>query len=363
MSNPGAAGLIMTDLGDQRKNMGWPGRGLGVYVGMVDRRTCGAGILFSCAVLAFLPLTGAQSVRADPVCDDATVPVGFPCESSFFPICDGTCPTGQFCSAGDGGQTQCTCVVDPFPCDESGFPVCDGECPGGLTCIAEVDPPSCGCEAPPVACEFSTFPVCDGICDPGESCLAGAAGSDCACGPPPACEDAAFPECDGECRDGGQCAPIAGGDQCECLAPACQDSPFPVCDGSCPVDFVCTTPLAGAGGCDCIPCNLVQLPAEVTGFRWSDKIDFTWDPVACATAYNVYREISVRLIDADSDGVADSYGTCFLAGVATTAGADPSSPVSGSTGFYLVTGENASGEGPLGNASNGLPRPNTSPCP
>jgi len=107
----------------------------------------------------------------------------------------------------------------------------------------------------------------------------------------------------------------------------------------------------------------VQVPAEVTDFRWSDKIDFTWDPVACATAYNVYRETGIRLSDADSNGVADSYGTCFLAGVATTAGADPSSPVAGSTGFYLVTGENAAGEGPPGSASNGLPRPNTNPCP
>ena len=31
--------------------------------------------------------------------------------------------------------------------------------------------------------------------------------------------------------------------------------------------------------------------------------------------------------------------------------------------YYLVTGENAHGEGTMGYASNGLPRPNVAPCP
>jgi hypothetical protein len=31
--------------------------------------------------------------------------------------------------------------------------------------------------------------------------------------------------------------------------------------------------------------------------------------------------------------------------------------------YYLVTGQNACGEGTLGTRSNGVPRPNGAPCP
>ena len=106
-----------------------------------------------------------------------------------------------------------------------------------------------------------------------------------------------------------------------------------------------------------------MVPGEVRNVQWLDKIEFAWDPLVCIDVYNVYREVAVRLIDVDSNGVADSYGPCFLPDRLVPQGADPSSPLPGRCNYYLVTGENGSGEGTLGSASNGLARPNTLPCP
>lgn len=100
---------------------------------------------------------------------------------------------------------------------------------------------------------------------------------------------------------------------------------------------------------------------SVTGLVWSSKTQLVWDPQPLAS-YNLYRLSAVSLIDGNGDGVADDYGDCFLPDIASPAGVDVSNPVSGSVHFYLVTAEDATGEGTLGNASNGLERPNLFPC-
>jgi hypothetical protein len=88
----------------------------------------------------------------------------------------------------------------------------------------------------------------------------------------------------------------------------------------------------------------------------SSQTMFTWTPIATATTYNVYRG------DADLlDGT--FYGTCFQSNLASAQFTDMTSPASGKANFYLVTGKKDGIEGLLGFRSNGLVRPNNSPCP
>ena len=67
--------------------------------------------------------------------------------------------------------------------------------------------------------------------------------------------------------------------------------------------------------------------------------------------------------DSDHDGVADDYGMCLQGGLTDPEATDTDTPPTGSAYFYQVTAETSSAEGPMGNASNGLPRPNVFPCP
>lgn len=89
----------------------------------------------------------------------------------------------------------------------------------------------------------------------------------------------------------------------------------------------------------------------------------------CALVYNLYRIVAARLTDVDRNGVADYYGSCFRNGLVAPTATDATVPAPGLTAYYLVTAENlppvpgASGEGTMGTASNGLTRPNLTPCP
>jgi hypothetical protein len=77
----------------------------------------------------------------------------------------------------------------------------------------------------------------------------------------------------------------------------------------------------------------------------------------------VYKVTAPLLHDADDNGLADYYGSCFQPDLPTNSSADAFVPPAGFSGFYLVTAESLLGEGTFGFASNGLERPNTSPCP
>jgi matrixin len=118
------------------------------------------------------------------------------------------------------------------------------------------------------------------------------------------------------------------------------------------------------GGYDLTSPDFVNLPpGEAGNLVFNDATHLAWEALAGALAYNVYRGELGTLVDADKSGAADGYGACLDAGVASAVDTDPSIPADGSGFYYLVTGRNSVGEGSLGQASSGAPRPNTSPCP
>jgi len=88
-----------------------------------------------------------------------------------------------------------------------------------------------------------------------------------------------------------------------------------------------------------------------------------WWKNPCAIWYNVYKITAPRLLDADHDGVAEEYGLCSQPHLDSNQMMDQTSPPPGQTSYYVVTGGNLLGEGSMGYASNGLPRPNVAPCP
>jgi hypothetical protein len=113
--------------------------------------------------------------------------------------------------------------------------------------------------------------------------------------------------------------------------------------------------------CYCIGCINTD-PGSTGGTGWTSRTTMTWEPAACASSYNVYRN-SGGLFDLDRDGAADSYGSCLQSGLSGLEVSDTSSPPAGRSFFYAVSGKSLNGEGSLGYASNGVLRPNPEPCP
>jgi len=106
--------------------------------------------------------------------------------------------------------------------------------------------------------------------------------------------------------------------------------------------------------------------AETT-CRFSTKTTLTWDPVAGATRYNVYRGNVSGLVDVNLDHVPDGgYGTCQNASdpiLTDTTFEDPATPTAGQKGFhYLVSYTSGGVERGLGVNSFGSTRTVT-PCP
>ncbi|HXH28889.1 MAG TPA: matrixin family metalloprotease, partial [Candidatus Polarisedimenticolia bacterium] len=119
-----------------------------------------------------------------------------------------------------------------------------------------------------------------------------------------------------------------------------------------------------AGGYDASSPNFVgRPPGEILNLHLDGLTSLAWDARADAVTYDLYRGGMQTLVDSDHDGVADGYGVCLVNGLVSPATSDSALPAAGSAFFYLVTGRNPAGEGPLGAAGNGLPRPNTQPCP
>jgi hypothetical protein len=72
--------------------------------------------------------------------------------------------------------------------------------------------------------------------------------------------------------------------------------------------------------------------------------------------FHLYRGLVPRLAAGDR-------GACFRANLASPAATDAEIPAAGAPFFYLVTGRNAAGEGPMGTDSAGRARVNATPCP
>jgi hypothetical protein len=145
----------------------------------------------------------------------------------------------------------------------------------------------------------------------------------------------------------------------------CDQNPFPICRfGDCPSvpggppEICIPDPLTGTCFCGPPPCG----PVIDLRFTSNDRLE--WNPLPCAAFYNLYRQTSAGLVDADSDGLADDYGACFRSGLPLPEAFDASSPPLGLFHHYLPTGNDpGTGEGPLGNTSLLNPRPNRTPCP
>lgn len=142
---------------------------------------------------------------------------------------------------------------------------------------------------------------------------------------------------------------------------ACEDSPYPTCMVSCAGNcFPDETALRCA--CGFVWC-LSDAPVRAVTWK-EDKVTLAWWGLCPpASSYNVYRIMATVLPDANHDGVADDYGTCFRSGLTTPEAFDGSRPALGQVLFYQVTAKFGTLEGPMGNASNGSPRQNVGPCP
>ena len=87
-----------------------------------------------------------------------------------------------------------------------------------------------------------------------------------------------------------------------------------------------------------------------------------WQAEAGFDLFNLYRGDFDALGDADGDGAAEDYGACLAENLATPRFVDRETPPPGRGFTYLVTGMTAMGEGSLGVASSGAPRPNVRDC-
>jgi hypothetical protein len=119
------------------------------------------------------------------------------------------------------------------------------------------------------------------------------------------------------------------------------------------VDNVKVT-FSAPNSCISAPCAAaVEPPGEVAAasLLWSGTKDaLSWDPVATASSYRVYRGAGIDLpllLDATPD-------SCLRATTAsTTAGDLAEAPPEGSLLWWLVRAANAGGEGPAGQATSG----------
>ncbi len=197
----------------------------------------------------------------------------------------------------------------------------------GRMVLVPTDPDLCECVPDVLPCELSDPATCDGPCpNAGEVCTVDPTGGPCFCEPPPV---------------------------------LCEDTVAPVCGGSCPPDERCA---ALDTTCECVPCAGI-VPGPIRDVGWSDPGRMTWVDEPCSVAYNTYRLTATSLVDADADGLADDYGTCFQPGLTATVMFDSSPVPSGFANFYLVTGVDSAGEGSMGFNSNLVTRPNRTPCP
>jgi hypothetical protein len=102
--------------------------------------------------------------------------------------------------------------------------------------------------------------------------------------------------------------------------------------------------------------SLYPPPGEVRNERWTGKTILSWDPEGSVGTYEVYRDLLSSL--------PGSFGVCLQSPLTAETATDAASPASGTAWLYLVTARNRLGEeGTKGFRSNGIERPNASPCP
>jgi hypothetical protein len=114
-----------------------------------------------------------------------------------------------------------------------------------------------------------------------------------------------------------------------------------------------------------VDCNagVVETTCRFAG----NKTTLTWDVVAGATKYNVYRGPLTNLVDANLDHLPDGgYGTCQNsrdANLTDTTFVDTDIPSVAQKGFFYLVSYTSGGEKGLGTNSFGTARTVSSPCP
>jgi hypothetical protein len=296
-----------------------------------------------------------QCVVGPTVCNDYNTCTDDSCSQAmggcqFTPRPNGSaCDDFSPCTSGDMCQSG-SCIGQPLNCDDGNPCTTDscGEgcvhqpinCSDGLPCTADSCDPATG------QCVFTPYPngtqcADSNPCTVNESCQGGS--------------------CQGQpatCDDGNSCTT----DTCDFMM-GCRNTPqsdgTPCNDGS-----ACTTGDACASGvCSGIPVILI----EVSQVSFATHAKLQWAPTPQGQHWNSYRgTIPHTGLGSRPPGAVYDH-TCYESadefGDGPTVSIDPTSPPVGTGYYYLVTEENACGEGPLGNASSGAPRPNASPCP
>jgi len=102
----------------------------------------------------------------------------------------------------------------------------------------------------------------------------------------------------------------------------------------------------------------VAPPGSSAPLLFVNTTTLSWESatISGVVTFNVYRGELTSL-------GTGAYGSCLQHGLTSSSATDTETPAAGTGWFYLVTGVNAAGEGPLGNASNGAPRVPAVPCP
>ncbi|HET6279050.1 MAG TPA: hypothetical protein VFG08_09720, partial [Candidatus Polarisedimenticolia bacterium] len=110
----------------------------------------------------------------------------------------------------------------------------------------------------------------------------------------------------------------------------------------------------GGAYCACTAQNVT--PSVATDLRFSDAVTLLWSATAGIPVYNLYR--------GTIPGGAWSYDhVCHDPGLTAPTAPAGADPALGTGYYYLVSGEGACGEGPVGTASDSTPRPIPFACP
>ena len=211
----------------------------------------------------------------------------------------------------------------------------------------------------------------NGICEPGETCANCAA--DCVhASPATCCGDATCQGAENSCNCRADCGPppafelaCTGGVDDDC------DTQIDCADHDCCTDAACAGADAdgdGIAACDCNDASglIWGTPGEAQNLRAAiDRathvMTLSWDPPQ--SPGSVGDDYEVLRSDLSSDFTGPS-AICVMGSTSNTFAEDPTDPAGDALFSYLVRATNACpmGEGPLGNASSGLPRPGRS-CP
>jgi hypothetical protein len=304
---------------------------------------------------------------------ECTGAAGIPCDDDGDPCTDEVCPNRACAHLPKPEGAPCghgICTTVPGFCQQS---QCVGEvlssCDDGNACTTDACTTTQGCThssgcddsnvctndvclGPATGCSFIPRP--GSACDDGNACTFGDACTTDAIGHLVCAGTNGCPSDNNPCTD-----EVFDPETCECLHTPLQ------CDDGIP----CTADFCGAGGA-CV--FLAVIPSEVVSLQFIDSLTLQWIHSPEIGWSDTYRgTIPASLLGSRAPGSTYDHA-CFESGDAFGDGPEQSKdatvPVEGDAFYYLVSGENACGEGDLGQGLSGagggpIPRPTPLPCP